>query len=211
VVIDYFLSGYWQRAFSSKSDRDLWLGCTGAAIIVFVFLTLVGVTGLLAIWGGLVDDIENEGSYAFFLLLATMRPWVVCFVLIFTVSLSCAAYDTLQTALVATISECERVLAHASLIIHVGNDVFRNKISIWWVRLILIVNVPAIVVATKNVNILGLSALLSDLHSLTFSQYSILSRILSLQLSFRPSCLALSHRSPSSTGSMSSLVVSVDY
>jgi hypothetical protein len=101
---DYFLSGYWQRAFSSKTDRDLWLGCTGAAVIVFVFLSLVGATGLLAVWGGVIEDLENDASYSFFLLLATMKPWVIGFVLVFTISLSCAAYDTLQTALVATIS-----------------------------------------------------------------------------------------------------------
>jgi hypothetical protein len=80
-------------------------------VIVFVFLTLVGVTGLLAIWAGVVPDVENDASYAFFLLLATLRPWVVCFVLVFTVSLSCAAYDTMQTALVATISACSRALS----------------------------------------------------------------------------------------------------
>jgi len=48
--------------------------------------------------------------------------------------MSCAAYDTLQCSIVATIS----------------NDVFRNKLNLWWVRLVLIVNVPAVVVATKN-------------------------------------------------------------
>lgn len=102
----YFLSGFWQRAFSSKSDRALWIGASGGAAIVFVFLTLVGVTGLIAVWSGVVTDLENEGSYAFFLLLGTLKPWVVCFVLIFSISLSCAAYDTQQTALVATISTC---------------------------------------------------------------------------------------------------------
>jgi hypothetical protein len=105
MIVDYFLSGYWQRAFSSKTDRDLWIGCIAAACIVFTFLSLVGVTGLLAVWGGIVTDLENEASYSFFLLLATMKPWVIGFVLVFTISLSCAAYDTLQTALVATISE----------------------------------------------------------------------------------------------------------
>jgi Na+/proline symporter len=105
MIVDYFLSGYWQRAFSSKTDRDLWIGCIAAACIVFTFLSLVGVTGLLAVWGGIVTDLENEASYSFFLLLATMKPWVIGFVLVFTISLSCAAYDTLQTALVATISK----------------------------------------------------------------------------------------------------------
>jgi hypothetical protein len=84
------------------------LGCAGATIIVFVFLSLVGATGLLAVWAGVVEDLENDASYAFFLLLGTLHPWVVCFVLVFTIALSCSAYDTMQTALVATISQCFR-------------------------------------------------------------------------------------------------------
>lgn len=36
-----------------------------------------------------------------------------------------------------------------------GNDVFRNNISIWWVRVILVVNIPAVIVAAKNLDILG--------------------------------------------------------
>jgi hypothetical protein len=62
--------------------------------------------------------------------------------------MSCAAYDTLQVALVATIS----------------NDVFRNKVNIWWVRLFLVVNIPAVVVATKGLNIIVLF-LIADLVS----------------------------------------------
>lgn len=62
--------------------------------------------------------------------------------------MSCAAYDTLQVAIVATLS----------------NDVFRNKINMWWVRIILVVNIPAVVVATKGLNILVLF-LIADLVS----------------------------------------------
>lgn len=75
-------------------------------MIVFVFLGLVGATGLIAVWAGVVPDIETDSSFAFFLLLGTLKPWVVCFVLVFSIALSCAAYDTQQTALVATISAC---------------------------------------------------------------------------------------------------------
>jgi hypothetical protein len=149
VFNNYFLSGFWQRAFSSKTDRDLYLGCFGATIFIFVILTLVGFTGLLATWAGVLDPEDPlAASSSFFLLIALLPTWVVGFCIVFAIAMSCAAYDTLQVALVATVS----------------NDVFRNKINIWWVRVILIVNIPAVVVATKNLDILVLF-LIADLVS----------------------------------------------
>lgn len=86
-------------------------------------------------WSGSVDPADTvAASSAFFYLLALLPAWVVGFCIVFALCMSCAAYDTFQTAIVATIS----------------NDVFRNKLNLWWVRLILLVNVPAIVVATLN-------------------------------------------------------------
>lgn len=149
VFNNYFLSGFWQRAFASKTDKDLWWGCTGASIFLFIILTLVGFTGIIAVWDGSVDPSDPvAANSAFFFLLVRLPTWVVGFCIVFALTMSCAAYDTLQCALVATIS----------------NDVFRNRISLWWVRLILVVNVPAVVVATKNLNVLTLY-LIADLVS----------------------------------------------
>ncbi|KAF4564662.1 hypothetical protein EYR40_010829 [Pleurotus pulmonarius] len=149
VFNNYFLSGYWQRAFSSKTDKDLFWGCFGATIFIFVILTLVGFSGILANWAGLIDpEVEGAGSASFFILLSTLPTWVVGFCIVFALTMSCAAYDTLQVAIVATLS----------------NDVFRNKINMWWVRIILVVNIPAVVVATKGLNILVLF-LIADLVS----------------------------------------------
>jgi len=145
----YFLSGLWQRAFSSKTDKDLWIGCSIATAFIFIILVLVGFTGIIAVWSGSVDPADTvAASSAFFYLLALLPAWVVGFCIVFAICMSCAAYDTFQTAIVATIS----------------NDVFRNKLNLWWVRLILLVNVPAIVVATLNLDILVLY-LISDLVS----------------------------------------------
>ncbi|KAJ8517914.1 hypothetical protein ONZ45_g4941 [Pleurotus djamor] len=149
VFNNYFLSGFWQRAFSSKTDKDLFWGCLAATIFIFVILTLVGFSGILAHWAGLVDPEDPAaGSAAFFTLLATLPAWVVGFCIVFAITMSCAAYDTLQVAIVATLS----------------NDIFRNRINIWWVRIILVVNIPAVIVATKGLNILVLF-LIADLVS----------------------------------------------
>ena len=100
-------------------------------------------------WANVLDPNDPAaGNSAFFYLLTLLPTWVVGFSLVFAITMSCAAYDTLQCSLVATIS----------------NDVFRNKINVWWVRVILVVNVPAVVVATKNLNILVLF-LIADLVS----------------------------------------------
>lgn len=149
VFNNYFLSGFWQRAFSSKTDKDLYIGCMGATAFIFVILTLIGFTGIIASWAGVLDPEDPfAGSSSFFSLVALLPAWVVGFCIVFAISMSCAAYDTLQVALVATVS----------------NDVFRNKLNIWWVRLILVLNVPAVVVATKGFNILILF-LIADLVS----------------------------------------------
>ncbi|ANB15283.1 hypothetical protein AWJ20_2909 [Sugiyamaella lignohabitans] len=150
---DAFLSGFWLRTFASRSDKDLLIGCTIATVIVVIFLTLVGVTGLLAVWAGLLgdnsDDIYNNSENAFFLVLLQLPTWVVGFVLVFTVALSTAAFDSLQSGLASSIS----------------NDVFRNKIPILYVRIIVIlIIVPSIVVALRAPNILQVY-LISDLIS----------------------------------------------
>lgn len=88
----------WQRAFASKTDKDLWWGCIGGAIFIFVTLTLVGVTGMVALWApGVLPSDPAATDYAFFYLLGTLPNWVVGVCLVFSVALSCAAYDTMQT------------------------------------------------------------------------------------------------------------------
>lgn len=88
----------WQRAFASKTDKDLWWGCIGATIFIFITLTLVGVTGMIALWApGVLPEDPSATDYAFFYLIATLPNWVVGICLVFAVALSCAAYDTMQT------------------------------------------------------------------------------------------------------------------
>lgn len=45
---DFFLSNFWIRTFASRSDRDLWIGVSIAAVVTLIILTLVGSTGLIA-------------------------------------------------------------------------------------------------------------------------------------------------------------------
>ncbi|KAK6216381.1 hypothetical protein LQW54_003585 [Pestalotiopsis sp. IQ-011] len=148
---DFFLSNFWLRTFASKTDRDLWIGVTAAMVVILITLTLVGCTGLIAAWSGAYDasDPDADGSVAFFLLLEQLPGWVVGIVLVMTIALSTAAFDSLQSAMVSSAS----------------NDLFRNRLNIWWIRAgVVLVIVPVVVLALKAPSILQIY-LISDLLS----------------------------------------------
>lgn len=148
---DCLISGFWMRTFASKTDKDLILGTSIATVVVAITLTLVGVTGLMATWTGAYssDNPDQYGSIAFFLLLKQLPSWVIGIVLIMTLLLSTASFDSLQSSMVSTGS----------------NDLFRNRLNIWWVRLaVILVVVPVIVVALKSPSVLQIY-LISDLVS----------------------------------------------
>ncbi|KAL8708273.1 MAG: hypothetical protein Q9220_006850 [cf. Caloplaca sp. 1 TL-2023] len=147
---DFFLSGFWMRTFASKTDKDLIIGTSIATIVVAVLLTLVGASGLLAAWtGAWPGDPPQEGSIALFLLLEQLPAWVVGIVTVMTVSLSTAAFDSLQSAMVSTGS----------------NDLFRNKLDLWWIRLaVILIIFPVAIVALKSPSVLQIY-LISDLVS----------------------------------------------
>jgi hypothetical protein len=147
---DFFLSNFWLRTFASRSDKDLWVGISVAALAILIILTLVGVTGLIAAWSGAwPGDPPADGSVAFFSLLETLPNWVVGVVLVMSVSLSTAAFDSLQSAMVSSAS----------------NDLFRNKLNIWFIRggIVLII-VPVVVLALRAPSILQIY-LITDLLS----------------------------------------------
>ncbi|CAO2657737.1 Nn.00g038630.m01.CDS01 [Neocucurbitaria sp. VM-36] len=147
---DFFLSGFWMRTFASRTDKDLWIGVSLASFGVLIILTLLGVAGMLAAWSGAyqIGDEEN-GSLAFFLLLGQLPAWVVGVILVMTVSLSTAAFDSFQSAMISTGS----------------NDFFRNKLNIWIIRACVVALIfPVVVVALRSPDILQIF-LISDLVS----------------------------------------------
>ncbi|CAN9266972.1 unnamed protein product [Alternaria alternata] len=117
---------------------------------VLIILTLLGVGGMLAAWSGAytIGD-EETGSLAFFLLLERLPAWVVGVVLVMTISLSTAAFDSFQSAMISTGS----------------NDFFRNKLNIWVIRACVVAIIfPVVVVALRSPDILQIF-LISDLVS----------------------------------------------
>lgn len=148
---DFFLASFWLRTFSSRTDKDLRLGTTMATAIILCILTLVGCTGLIAIWSHSLpeDEIAESGSIAFFLLLERLPSWVVGIVLVMVVTLSTAAFDSLQSAMVSAGS----------------NDLFRNRLNIWIIRGIVVLLIfPTVVIALKAPSVLQIF-LITDLVS----------------------------------------------
>lgn len=146
---DFFISGFWLRTFASKTDKDLWIGVSIATVAVFCILILVGVGGLLAVWSGAYTLDDTFGYLSFFALLNQLPAWVVGITLVMVVSLSTAAFDSLQSGMVSNGS----------------NDIFRNKLNIWYIRAsVVLIIVPVVVVALKSPDILQIY-LISDLVS----------------------------------------------
>lgn len=147
---DFFLSNFWLRTFASKTDRDLWIGVSIACVAVLIILVLVGMTGCIAAWSGAwPGDPAQDGSVAFFLLLEQLPAWVVGIVLVMAVSLSCAAFDSLQSAMVSS----------------AANDLFRNRLNVWYIRLgVVLLIIPTVVIALKAPSILQIY-LITDLLS----------------------------------------------
>lgn len=146
---DFFLSNFWLRAFAAKTDKDLYIGVSIAAVAVTIITTLVGVSGLIAGWSGVLGNPPEASGIELFTLLETLPTWVVGIVLVMVVTLSISAFDSLQSALISTGS----------------NDFFRNKLNIWWVRFfVVLLIIPTVVVALKSPSVLQIY-LISDIIS----------------------------------------------
>ncbi|ORX72162.1 hypothetical protein DL89DRAFT_265792 [Linderina pennispora] len=136
---DMYHQGFWQRTFASRNDSDLrWATLIGFCL-VFVVTTLIGMAGPLAAWAG-TWSLESgvPGSSAFFTLVSSLAGWVSGLVLVTTVSLSCCAIDTCQTAMFASLY-----------------DLVEQKVNIWVVRAtVILLNVPVIFLAMRAPDIL---------------------------------------------------------
>lgn len=131
---DAFLSGFWLRTFAAKTDKDLFIACSIAAVVCALVCTLAGLPGIYAVWNGTLQIGDDEGYNAFYILCSKMRNWIIGVVLIFAVALSTCTFDSLQSATTASIS----------------NDLFRNRVKLIWARLfVVVIMVPSLVVAIK--------------------------------------------------------------
>lgn len=74
---DFFLSAFWMRAFAAKTDKDLYIGVSIASVAVTIVATLVGMSGVIAGWSGVLGNPPVPNGFELFVLLETLPAWVV--------------------------------------------------------------------------------------------------------------------------------------
>lgn len=145
----FYSEAVWQRCWASESRKTLlWGSLLGAIAITFV-VGLLGFGGILAVWGGLwVPGVDPVNIVLFKLL--NNNTGILVIVSILAVTMSESAVDSLQNAIVDSIS-ITFVAPITALVLP------RLKVNLWWIRaLVLVLNVPPIVVSLKGYNIIQL-------------------------------------------------------
>ncbi len=100
TAAEMFSQGNWQRAWASESDEALTKGAWLAAGMVLPLVFVMGVLGTVVAGQGVVDD----PSAAFFYLIEDAGVLFVAAFIVLAVALVCSSVDTLQNAVVASIS-----------------------------------------------------------------------------------------------------------
>lgn len=154
VTNDCFMAGFWLRTFAAKTKRDLQIACLLTGFLLFVLCSTLGTSGILAVWSGLLDpaspEFEHNAQTGFFILIKSLPSWISGFVLVFVAMLSACTFDSLQSAMVSSIS----------------NDFFRNRVRIQWIRLLVLgVLAPVVLVSLKATNVLSIYLIVDVLSS----------------------------------------------
>ena len=108
TAAEMFSQGNWQRAWASESDEALRKGSFLAAALVLPLVFVMGVLGTVVAGQGAVED----PSAAFFVLIEDANVFLIAAFVVLAVALVCSSADTLQNAVVASIS---RDIANGSM------------------------------------------------------------------------------------------------
>lgn len=139
-----FSEAMWQRCWAGKDNRSLQLGALFGTLAVIVVVFLFAFGGFLALWGNVWQP-SGPDDYGNLLLFSLLKArWVLVLVSVLSVTMSESAIDSLQNAIVDTIS--------AAFVAP-----FFPRLSLFWIRcLVLVLNVPPIVCSLQGYNILQL-------------------------------------------------------
>jgi len=119
---EMFSQGNWQRVYASEDDNALNKGALLAAGLVFPLMFIMGFLGSASAGKGALED----PSLAFFALIQGFSPFIISFFIVFGIALVCSSADTLQNAIVASISR----------------DISDNKLSLEQSRYVAMTLVP---------------------------------------------------------------------
>eukprot|EP00271_Cylindrocystis_brebissonii_P017895 TRINITY_DN4869_c0_g1_i1.p1 TRINITY_DN4869_c0_g1~~TRINITY_DN4869_c0_g1_i1.p1 ORF type:complete len:561 (+),score=86.00 TRINITY_DN4869_c0_g1_i1:264-1946(+) len=151
----FFSEAVWQRCWAAADRRTLLLGSTLGALMVTIVVMLLGFGGIIAVWGGVWVPAgpDDTGNTILFSLLGN-TTWIIVVVAVLSVTLSESAIDSLQNAIVDTVSIC---FITPLLTAFSPASSPPLKISLWWIRgLVVVLNIPPIYVSLKGYNIIQL-------------------------------------------------------
>lgn len=141
-----FHAGYWQRVWAAQDDAAMSRGILIANVLQVLVMVLFGVIGMMAV--AVYGDALFSPDYvaflaAFFFIKELPLGWQVVAVVV-TVGMVASSADTLQNGLAALFSSNKRVSVRVAVVITV------------------LINIPAILLATLQLSVLSLF-ILADL------------------------------------------------
>ncbi len=135
TAAEMFSQGNWQRAYASEDDEALQKGALLAAGMAFPLVFVMGVLGTVAAGQGGVSD----PSIALFYLVDGTSNLIVAAFIVLVVSLVCSSTDTLQNAIVASVSR----------------DITDGGTSIVYSRIVTVTMIPLAIYLATGPTILG--------------------------------------------------------
>ncbi len=134
---EMFSQGNWQRAYASEDEDALKKGACFAAVLVLPLMFIMGFLGTVVAGQGAVEDPAS----AFFYLIADAGVFIIALFIILGIALVCSSADTLQNAVVASISR----------------DLSDGKMDLKTARLVSLGLIPIAVYLATEPTILGLT------------------------------------------------------
>lgn len=135
TAAEMFSQGNWQRVYASDNDESLRKGALLAAAMVFPLVFAMGFLGTVAAGqGGIADP-----SIAFFYLIDESSLVVASVLIVLVISLVCSSADTLQNAIVASISR----------------DIYDSRMDLQLSRIATIAMIPIAIYLASGPTILG--------------------------------------------------------
>ncbi|MDG1547405.1 MAG: hypothetical protein P8Q96_00505 [Candidatus Thalassarchaeaceae archaeon] len=129
TAAEMFSQGNWQRAWASENDKALKKGAISASLIVFPLIFVMGFLGTSVAGQGAVSD----PAVSFFYLIEDIGLVFVISFVILSIALVCSSVDTLQNAIIASLSR----------------DIYDDKINLSTAKYLTVALIPlAIYLAT---------------------------------------------------------------
>jgi len=135
TAAEMFSQGNWQRAWASESDEALTKGAWLAAGLVLPLVFVMGVLGTVVAGQGAVAD----PAASFFYLIEDAGVLFIAMFIVLAVSLVCSSVDTLQNAVVASITR----------------DLSDGKLDLYNARIATVALIPVAIYLASGPTILG--------------------------------------------------------